>query len=215
MQRFFQLILVLGFTINVFSQIEQGTLTLGGSIYGNGYSAKTEDFEPEKTLSLGISPNIGYLIINNLELRFSPSISYSIYGHKGQDYEFKSNSQSISIGLKAIKYFGTSSFKPFIGLGIHSGVDWTKLESKINLYDPINNISSHNTSTTKDKTSNTQASIDLGFAYFLNESISINTSINYNHSVFKSILEQESQDDKESKTKINGVYFRIGFGIFF
>lgn len=210
MKRLFQLTILLGISINAFSQIERGTLTVGGSIYGNGYSITTNDDDPEKFVLLGLNPSVGILIIDNFELRLSPRYSYSKASQYTLDLEAETIHSSISLGFKAIKYFGETSFKPFIGVGFHSGLDWSKQESVGLDYYGYPFLVDRNS-----KTINTLGSADLGIAYFLNEYISIITSIDYTRLISNKTLEIEGLDfDIESKTKKSSIYFRVGFGIF-
>jgi len=210
MKRLFQLTILLGISINAFSQIEKGTLTMGGSVYGNGHSEITNGDQPEKSIFLGFNPSVGILIIDNFELRLSPSYAYSKNSKNTEDLETEEISSSISLGFTAIKYFGVKSFKPFLGLGFYSGIDRLKQESVA--YDYYRNpfLAERNS-----KKFNTQGSVDLGIAYFLNESISITTSIDYTYLISNRTLEIEGLDfDIESNTKKNSIYFRVGLGIF-
>lgn len=209
MKRVIQLTILLGISINAFSQIERGTLTFGGSIYGNGYSETTNDDEPEKFVLLGLNPSVGIFIIDNFELRLSPHFSYSKASQYILDTEAETVHSSISLGFEAIKYFGETSFKPFFGIGFHSGLDWSKQENVSLDYYGNPFLVNRNS-----KTINTLGSVDLGIAYFLNKYISINTSIDYAYLISNKTLELEGLDfDIESKTKKSSIYFRVGFGI--
>lgn len=96
------------------AQTQKGSLSLGtGSINFTSY-LKSSDYEGT---SIRVSPSVGYLVLNNLELGLGLNSEFS--------WSKSGNSQDVFLSPYVTKYFGRGRFQPFVkgksGIGNNSG----------------------------------------------------------------------------------------------
>jgi hypothetical protein len=178
-------------SLNLFSQVEKpitkGNFLIGGSATGGYYSYKySGSTSSTKYISASFYPSVGYFIVDGLAFGFS--LSSSVY--KGLE-DYKYSNFSAGIGPMA-KYY-----TPF---GIFAGGS-------------ISYSFSNTTNNNSSKSANNNISInpELGYAYFINSKIALETSINYSYQFSNSSYENQTQD---SSYKYNRLFFSIGFQIF-
>ena len=133
------------------AQTTQGSLTLGGSIGYNSTKEKNNYLNSDYESSyFQFSPNVGYFVVDNLEVGLNLGISFGKAGYEILD---PTKTTTFSAGPYARYYKFTSNerfaFTGALGVSFGSGKSSTE--------------------TTESKTSNFGVSIAPGFVYFLTD----------------------------------------------
>lgn len=175
-------------SLNCFGQTEKGKLHIGAFSNFN-FTYTSYDKEKSGHADFFIAPRIGYLFVEN----FSGGLEGALL------LSGSSTTYVISPFLKY--YFLKGKSKPFIntqyGLGVKND-DYPSLDA---FGAPIN---------TENHTRISSFTIGGGFAYFINETVSLEFNANY---LNKKYTTKNNQNYKNS-TKANSYQLLIGFGIF-
>nr|WP_321230634.1 outer membrane beta-barrel protein [uncultured Psychroserpens sp.] len=169
---------------------DKGHFIVDGSVYFSTNNSKSEpsEFENEnKSFAVGISPKAAYFIMDRLALGLETSFTYSDQESNYGDQESSSNNKSISVG-PFLRYYLINGFfgQASIGFG----------------------TSKNNSSNGSESTANTfRYQLGLGYAIFLNQHISIEPLLSYQHSKF-------SSSNSSSESTSNGFTLGAGFSIY-
>lgn len=187
--------------------IKKGNILLGGNIGANYTSSKMESINYTNSITtylLSFSPNIGYFFIDNLAIGITTSLEYnwskSNYYTTGFSNPFwqtsKGDAYTIGIGPYAKYYFQNGFFTSIEALYLYKYLEdkQTQLE---------NNITADNNQSTY------EISPSFGYAFFLSQKVSLETSIKYQYDITDYNFEAGN-----AKLKNNGIYLNIGFQIF-
>lgn len=203
-------IVLLFMTLNAKSQISKNTITIGGEIYGNVGFFDSDQGNSSSEYNIGFGPQIGYFLINNLEIGLRPGFSYNYNKYSfDNDWELKNSSWETSINIFCNKYFGEGPLKPYVGIGFQFGYLKVKsihssIDESSNEYDYENEFKSFNLIT--DATA--------GIAYFINQSISIDILLNYGYSLKKWNRDTDSSNKFDENDKRHEIYFGTGINVF-
>ena len=174
-------------SLTLFSQVEkpitQGNFLIGGSASANYSSNKTES-RTTKYINGGISPSLGYFVVDGMAMGLSISTSLTL-GLADYDYSY------LSIGAGPFAKFYTSS-GIFIGGSVYYSTGNSKNNSNKSTF---NSLSIHP---------------ELGYAYFINSKIALEASLNYSYQLYNNSYENQSK----ATTKYNRIYFSLGFQLF-
>ncbi len=161
----------------VYSQTEKGNFLLGGTA-STGFNFN----ETNTGFNFGAYPNLGYFVANKFALGMVFNLSY-------QNYHYENSSNSISTG------YGISPFLCF----------YFATQEKTSLFIPIcfgiSNYSSKITNYPTNSYNSINGETGLGFAYFMNPSIALETALYYSFNKIEN-------EDPTSKIQL-----RLGFQI--
>lgn len=172
-----------------FAQFNKGRMLVGGAV---GFQTTTEKQTStittptikENTFSL--SPNFGYFVIDKLAVGLNFNLSNTTEKYSGGGYDYKFTTQSFIASPFVRYYFGPGIFaQGQYGIGSAKSGD--------------------DSNTTK--YSESQWSLGVGYAYFLNDNVAIEPSVKYQSSVLK----EKGQDTKDTNS---GIAINIGFQIY-
>jgi outer membrane protein len=162
-----------------FAQTEKGNIMSGASIdMGSTFVAATK--YTNSYFNLSIAPGLQYFVINNLAVGGSLNFSMNVYRRE------KITSFLSEVGPSVRYYFGKKKKPQHKGFAQVSGGYATS------------------TFINDGKTSNRDgfyAGALVGFAYFINKSISLETSLGFNY-------------NQQKDVKQTNIPFRVGFNIF-
>jgi hypothetical protein len=183
----------------------KGNLIIGGDfkfafshefekVYYNTIYISESKFKTD-AISLSISPEIGYFIIDGLAIGVSPTFSYSYLKSTVLISSFLVNTKGHSLGIGGnlfLKYY----LKNCIFFEIESGYSYSK---------STNNASHPST--------NSIYSVipSIGYAIFLNSKVSIEPKINYEFNY----LSMKYSDQSMVNESANGISLSAQFSIFF
>jgi hypothetical protein len=183
----------------------KGNLIIGGDFkfafshdfekaYYNTIYISESEFKVDE-ISLSVSPEIGYFIIDGLAIGVSPIFSYSYTKSTILFSSFMVDTKGHSLGIGGnlfLKYY----LKNCIFFEIASGYSYSK----------STNYSTH-------PSSNNIYSIipSIGYAIFLNSKVSIEPKINYEFNN----LSMKYSDQSTAKESANGISLSAQFSIFF
>ncbi|PQJ78042.1 outer membrane protein [Polaribacter porphyrae] len=194
------LFLVTLFAINTYSQTEKGKIYLGASSNLNANfinnSIKDDNNGSQNTgknSGFSISPEIGFLVIDNLVLGANITLAFNKSENNGGS-EFKSSSISAAPFIKY--YFSENKFKPFVSGRFAFG--------------SFKSESTFNNNSNESKGSFTNLQVGGGIAYFINDMISLELGINY----VRSSNKQSDNNPNNLKSISSGVSSSVGFAIF-
>jgi outer membrane protein len=187
--------ILLLFVFSVHGQTTRGTILIGGesnfdlSTMNSKWKSDDGSGTHGNIIRFGISPRIGFFIIDNLAVGVKLPIGFQFQEDKNND-KFSSTSLGISPFLKY--YFGTSNIKPYL----NGSIGFSNMTMKD---DP--DIGATN------KTTVGVFSYELGggFGVFLNDKVSLDIGIGYNYSSYK---EKENNDNN-----YRDIYSGIGLGV--
>ncbi len=153
------------------AQTEQGSILLGGetnlsySIMNNKWKTDNDHGNDGKVTQFGLSPQLGYFLIDGLVVGAEIPLSYSIYKEKDNDKFFSS---SIAFAPFLKYYMGSSSIKPFLQGKVGFGT--MKIKSE-----PATGTS------VESKTGLFLYELKGGVVFFLNERVSLDIAIGYSY----------------------------------
>lgn len=178
----------------------------GGETIGLGYSSIKEksdadgfeEQDPDKRLSVNLSPKIGYFIMNNLALGVDLNAAFTnhVYGYDGD----KHKQTQISAGPMVRYYLPISKLLPFVEVG--------------GSYGSVSSVYKFNNSIRDDfeeKGSLMSFGGGLGFAAPLGEKVTFDVLANYTSLTYTS---KDDNDDNE-RTNFGTLGLKIGLSIFF
>jgi outer membrane protein len=169
---------------------DKGHFIVDGSVYFSTNNSKTENqgFNTEvNSFGLGISPKVSYFIIDRLAIGIEASFAYSDNEYTNNSGgEISSNSTSILIG-PSVRYYITKGFFGQASLGF--GFSNSKGEGY------------------ETKNDSFRYKLGLGYAFFLNEHISIEPILSYQHN-------KTNFRDSVSDSSNSGLIFGAGFTIY-
>ncbi len=190
-------LLLIIISMNLFSQVEKpitkGNFLIGGSASGGYYSQKytyssSSTANTTSAIDASLYPSIGYFIIDGLAVGLSLNASIS-EGLKENKYS------SLGFGLGPfIKYYTPIGL--FVGSKFNYSLSSAKFDSKKFYNDNSINVSP-----------------EVGYAYFINSKVAIETSLNYSFYLSNRTFANQSQNPDDSN-KYNRLYFSLGFQIF-
>jgi hypothetical protein len=191
--RYILLLFISGLSLSLFAQIDKtikkGNVLLGGSI-GAGYSTSKSDYSDSdyKNYYLSFSPGMGYFLIDNLAVGLHLPLSYDL--SKYSDITYK----TFRIGFGPyLKYYSDKGI--FLGLEI----------SVLGSFNDNESDSEFSSSTYKYIVYEINPCI--GYAFFINQKVSLETSLNYQY-------QRMVSEADDIKTKYNRLFIDIGFQIF-
>jgi len=183
------------FVFSANGQTTRGTILIGGesSFDLNSMNSKWKSDDGSGSLSnsvsLGISPKIGFFIIDNLAVGVKLPINFYFQKDKNSD-KYSSTSLGISPFLRY--YFGTSNIKPYL----NGSVGFSSMTMRDN---PASGPS--------DKSTTGMFSFDLGggIGIFLNDKVSVDIGVGYNYTSYK--------DKENNDNNYRDIYSGIGLGV--
>jgi hypothetical protein len=191
--RYILLLFISGLSLSLFAQIDKpikkGNVLLGGYV-GAGYSTSKSDQSDsnDKYYYLSFSPGMGYFLIDNLAVGLSLPLSYDLSEYSNY------TSETFRIGLGSyLKYYSDKGI--FLGLEI----------SLLGSFNDNEFGSEFSSSTYKYLVYEINPCI--GYAIFMNQKVSLETSLNYQY-------QRMVSDVSSIKTKYNRLFINIGFQIF-
>ena len=151
-------------SLSSYGQIEKGNYLLGGT--GNlGFSSN----EGRSSFNIGIRPNVGYFLTDKIAL--TTSIPLSFYTDKSENWQ----SRSVCYGLvPGLRYYFAKKEKSAFFASTSFGIFQSKSKTESESNNPFNINKSSNTYTS--------ANLAVGYVYFLNKSIGLETTLGYNRS---------------------------------
>jgi hypothetical protein len=157
-------IIMLVLSLSSYGQIEKGNYLLGGT--GNlGFSSN----EGRSSFNIGIRPNVGYFLTDKIAL--TTSIPLSFYTDKSENWQ----SRSVCYGLvPGLRYYFAKKEKSAFFASTSFGIFQSKSKTESESNNPFNINKSSNTYTS--------ANLAVGYVYFLNKSIGLETTLGYNRS---------------------------------
>lgn len=172
------------------AQTEQGGIMAGGSVglnfgsYHGEYDGNKGD--KTKTFDINFAPKIGYFVSDGLAVGLGINLNSHSEKEDGDDDKYTSNTFLISPFVRyysSVGLFGDAS----IGIGSQKSKYGSDGESKDNVFG---------------------WSLGAGYAIFLNDHVSIEPMISYNH------MGLTDGDDSKYKTKVGQIMIQVGFNIF-
>ena len=196
------LLIVALVSINSFSQTEKGKILIGAhsnlGASSFNFSFKTDDTPSQKygsSKGFSFSPNVGFFILDNFALGLDLSLSFSSSSNVNSNIENGFNTSSI--GPFAKYYLLKDKFRPFLMVKYSIG------RSKNTQTDQFGNENSY-------KSSLNSLNAGAGAAYFINNYLSFEFSIDYTRNVLKSI----DNNPSNSRNISSGITSSIGLAIF-
>jgi len=149
------------------AQTEKGRWTVGAQVGNLGYSGSSEPFR-SRSFSMSLSPSAGYFVAKNLVIGASVPISYS-YGSNDVPNNDRSEFSGFGVGLApfARYYVGAAKLRLFLSASVDFQQFW---------------LSSTRFGAREAQRSNfnaTNYSVGGGAAYFINNTVSLDASLNY------------------------------------
>jgi outer membrane protein len=183
--------------VSVNAQVEKGNWWFGADagLSLNSTSNTPEvnldgnDFETKITFTeISFTPSANYFVIDNLSIGLDFSIASTKTKAEFDDAEDESTTTSLGIIPNATYFFGDSNFKPFLSAGV--GYLYSGGEDDIT------------------KFSGLALKGQGGLAYFVNNSVSVNFSVEYINANLK------NKEDDNFELKTNTFALGLGFAIF-
>jgi len=149
------------------AQTEKGRWTVGAQVGNLSYSGSGEPFRTRQ-FSASLSPSAGYFLARNLVIGASVPISYS-HQSSSVSGQGQAKGEVFGIGLApfARYYFGTARLRPFVNASVGFQQFWTS------------STGFNSTETNRSSTNFTSYSAGAGAAYFINNTVSLDASLNY------------------------------------
>jgi hypothetical protein len=163
-----KLILFTLFSSTLFAQTQKGSFTVGTQLSQNNLSFD-ENF---KSRSHNISPNVGYFLIDNLNIGLQSNLGFGKIknsfstGFNNNTYLFT----SYNLGPYFTYYIGKNKLKPFVGAS--AGFGGSKIQ--------VNN-------STDDEATQSFYNFYGGLTYFINSNIGLNSALTYNSSKYDKV----------------------------
>lgn len=184
-------------TISI-AQTDKGTFTLGGSMYLNTHEVNSNS-NTAKYSTIKLEPNIGYFILENLELRIPLNLHIQLQSNGTGS---KTISTDLRFGINFRKYFGEGKIKPFLGSGYSLGFGKIVNRNPFNLLPYESNIKTKS------------VSIFPGLSFFIKESVCLETIIRYeysqiNNKVLKGNLLTDPEQNKQE------IFLGVGITLFY
>jgi hypothetical protein len=95
-------------------QVREGVYRIGGGIWFSSSNTDNKNNGNNKSISLSISPQFAYFLIDNLELGGSLSYYYDEYSYKQPGWENSNVYSGYSLGPRIRYYASSDKFIPFI-----------------------------------------------------------------------------------------------------
>ena len=175
-----------------FAQFNKGRYLIGGSVSFNSSTNKVDNNGTSTTIgkssSFGLAPSAGYFFMNNLAAGASLSLGTSSFKPDGQG----TKSSGVNFSLTPfVRYY----LQP--GIFFQGSFGFGSSKSK----------STTGATTTETKFTTSNWGLGVGYAYFLNDFVSIEPLLQYgsNSSKVKS---------SDTKSMSNGLSFRIGIQVY-
>lgn len=191
-------ILILGGMIvssQLSAQTEKGNMLLGGGINfdftDNDFDTGSSTNDVSTSTFINFNPSFGYFIADNFVVGASIGLAFTSTESDGGN--FSSSSNGIAFG-PFVRYYSESGLFGTAGLGFGS----TNFEQDSDFGDA-------------DFTSSTFSwNIGVGYAIFLNESISVEPTISYNR-----MSSDPNTDFGDERNIMSSINFGAGFNIYF
>ena len=180
---------------SAFGQFNQGRMMVGGS---GTFSVTTDKDKVGNTsvvngtsVSIGLTPQFGYFIMDNLAVGGQLQISASSFNRREGDSE--SSSFTSTIGPFARYYFGP-------GIITEAGFGFGTRSFK---------FTSGNGTTTETDYVLSSLHLGLGYAFFLNDNVAVEPML-----VYRTNSARVVDSDPKAKNIDGGVYLQVGFQIY-
>ena len=195
--KYFLTALLLSYSIALFSQIEKGTLMLGGSA---GFSTSSSEFALDggnreyTSRSISFSPNVGMFVAD----RFAIGLTLPIHASqtKGSSSGYEGSNTNLGIGPSFRYYFPLAD-----DWALFPELAYVYQSSKTKITALDQNTGMLYEETYKAKSSN--INLGVGLSYFLNKSIGLEGILDYN--IYTS----------EGTNTSGTLAFAVGFQIYF
>lgn len=164
----FILLLLLTHLSALIAQTEKGKIHIGGNLYASFKRSTwiTENIETKtNNYKLSASPYAGYFLCNNLSLALNPIAKISTSSSNNTNQTARNTSYGFNLSLN--KFFGVKKVRPLVGLS--AGPEYH--------FYTIRNSSTKD----KDNSLSLSTSVYSGFAYFINNYVSINILLRYSY----------------------------------
>ncbi len=174
------------------AQTEKGRWTVGAQVGDFGYSNSNEPVK-SRSFSASLSPSVGYFVAKNLAVGASLPVSYA-YGSFDVTGTGRSKTDVFSVGLSpfARYYIGSAKLRPFVDASIGFQQFW------------ISSTRFGTPETARSNSNVTNYSLGGGVAYFINNTVSLDASLNYTNGLGGSGFRQRGSAN-----------LNIGFRLFF
>jgi hypothetical protein len=120
-----------------YSQIEKGSITLGGtfSLSGSSTKSKTSDYK-QSNVGINIRPEVGFSPAKNIVIGFVPGVSFSYRSFQSTDSLFPNKNYSYTYGINPGVFVRMYKvFKPGVGfygqLNTSFGISWSRYKQQI------------------------------------------------------------------------------------
>ncbi len=192
MKRIVTVIALLLVASGAFAQFNKGRYLIGGSA---GFSSTTNKYDNNGTTStlgkstaFSISPSAGYFFMNNVAAGASLSIGSGSFKPDGNGTKTSSSSFTLT---------------PFVRYYLQPGVFFQGLVG----FGSSKTKGTNGPTTTETKYSTFDWALGVGYAYFLNDFVSIEPLLQYSSS-------SDKQKNTDAKTISSGLNFRIGIQVY-
>lgn len=186
-------ILIMGGTLAQ-AQTEKGRWTVGAQVGSLSYSSSGEPYKT-RNFSLSLSPSVGYFVAKNLAVGTSLPVSYLTYGStlQGSSARSKLNATSLGLGPFIRYYIGSAKLRPFANASYTYSYFWQ------------NSTDASMGQESKSHFNYSSYTVGVGAAYFINNTVSLDASLNYGDTL-----------DKNRNSLSNGsTTLNVGFRLFF
>ena len=153
------------------AQTEKGRWTVGAQVGSLSYSGTGEPYSI-RSFSISLSPSAGYFVARNLAIGASIPVTFLAYKASFPGTTVPSKVNSLSLGLAPfIRYYiGSAKLRPFASASYGYTQVWNTT------FAPRTNNDSKNSS------NYSTYSVGAGVAYFVNNTVSLDASLNYGDS---------------------------------
>lgn len=182
------------------AQTEKGRWTVGADVGNLSYSSQYG----YRSFSGSLSPSAGYFAVNNLVAGAGLPVSFGTGSSNSRDYRY----QTTVVGLSPFVryYFGAASLKPYVGVSYA----YSRTSQRTNSPNP------NQQSTYKGFSSN--VSPNVGLAYFINRTVSLNAGLSYVKSWYNNGAPDYNNGGirvESITTKSDYLSLNVGFQLFF
>lgn len=183
------------------AQTEKGRWTVGAQVGDLSYSDTGEPFNI-RNFSISMSPSAGYFVAKNLVIGASVPVSFLAYRSSAppNSGQFKANYTSVGLAPFIRYYVGSARLRPFASASYGYTQNW---------------IRQTDANTGREQKSNGNFSsyaVGVGVAYFINNTVSLDASLNYTNSFRAG---QSLFSTGQSANNNGSLGLNIGFRLFF
>lgn len=179
-------------TSGAFAQFNKGRYLVGGSIGFSGLTSKSDNNGTTTTLgkstSFSLAPSAGYFFMNNVAAGATLNLSTSSYKPDGNGTKVSSNGFTLT---------------PFVRYYLQPGIFFQGLVG----FGSSKSKATTGATTTETKYSSFDWALGVGYAYFLNDFVSIEPLLQYGSS-------SDKLKSTDAKNISSGINFRVGIQVY-